>query len=283
MTSSPMPDIDPSTRRLNEQITRIHQIMAALRHPQTGCPWDIKQDFASIAPYTIEEAYEVADAIAEGDRDELRDELGDLLLQVVFHAQMADEEGSFDLADVAEAISDKMVRRHPHVFGQADRHDAAAQKRFWEEMKAEERAQKAAKKKEAMSLLDGISRNLPAMVRAVKLQKRAADVGFDWPDIQAVTDKMNEELGELEEAMASGDKEHIAEEIGDILFVAANLARKAGVDPESALLACNRKFERRFKSVESSAEAAGERLSALSLDEMEAYWQDAKKAEKSDA
>ena len=283
MTSSPVQDVDPSTRRLHEQMARIHQIMAALRHPQTGCPWDIKQDFASIAPYTIEEAYEVADAIAEGNRDELRDELGDLLLQVVFHAQMADEEGSFDLADVAEAISDKMVRRHPHVFGQAARHDAAAQKRLWEEMKAEERAQKATKKKEAMSLLDGISRNLPAMVRAVKLQKRAADVGFDWPDIQAATDKMNEELGELEVAMTSGDKDHIAEEIGDILFVAANLARKAGVDPESALLACNRKFERRFRSVESSAEAAGERLSALSLDEMEAYWQDAKKAEKSEA
>ena len=281
MTAIPPSAETDKSKRLHAQIARIHQIMADLRDPETGCPWDIEQDFTSIAPYTIEEAYEVADAIAQGDREELRDELGDLLLQVVFHAQMADEEGSFDLADVAEAISDKMVRRHPHVFGDIDRHDAVAQRKLWEEMKAEERAKKAAKKKQQTSILDGISRNLPAMVRAVKLQKRAADVGFDWPDIAAVSDKMTEEMAELTEAIQAGDKAHIAEEIGDILFFAANLARKAGVDPESALLACNRKFERRFQFVEEQAKQAGTPLSALSLDEMEAHWQEAKKVEKS--
>lgn len=265
---------------LHEQIDRLTQIMRALRDPKTGCPWDIEQDFASIAPYTIEEAYEVSEAIYKGDRAQLADELGDLLLQVVFHAQMADEEGAFDLADVAKAISDKMVRRHPHVFGDEMRDDAASTRQAWEDMKAQERAQKATNEAD-ISVLDDVAVTLPAIVRAAKLQKRAARVGFDWPDLESVIAKMQEETGELLQAYHENpkDKDRLQDEVGDILFVATNLARKTDIDPETALLGCNRKFERRFKYVERQLKMKGQSVEEASLEEMEALWQQAKTQE----
>ena len=264
---------------LHEQIDRLTKIMRDLRDPQTGCPWDIEQDFASIAPYTIEEAYEVSEAIYQGDRDKLADELGDLLLQVVFHAQMAKEEGSFDLSDVARLISDKMIRRHPHVFGEAARGTANTTKQAWEDIKAEERKQATAQKPDAApSVLDDVAITLPAISRAAKLQKRAARVGFDWPDLRSVVAKMNEETAELLEAYDAepDNSERLQDEVGDILFVAANLARKTGIDPESALLACNRKFERRFKFIEKQLADTQRSIEDASLDEMEALWQEAK-------
>ena len=265
---------DPSAAL--EQIARLQQIMAALRDPQTGCPWDREQDFASIAPYTIEEAYEVADAIRSGSPEKLQDELGDLLLQIVFHARMAEEQGLFTLADVAAAISEKMIRRHPHVFGTAEAKTAAAVRTSWEDIKAAERQSEAGSG--TASLLDGIAVSLPAMMRAVKLQKRAARVGFDWPDLAAVLDKMEEEIAELRAELASAtpDPNRLHEETGDILFVAANIARKAGVDPETALLACNDKFQKRFNYIEDSIEKNGKSMDEASLDEMEALWQEAK-------
>ena len=259
------------------EIARLHKIMQDLRDPKTGCPWDVEQRFETIAPYTIEEAYEVAEAISLGDRGKIADELGDLLLQVVFHAQIAAEEGSFDLGDVARAISDKMIRRHPHVFGDDQRLSAQEQRLAWEDMKAEERA--ASKSSDAPpSVLDDVAVTLPAMVRAAKLQKRAARVGFDWSDLRAVIAKMHEETGELLDAYnnAPDNKEKLQDEVGDILFVASNIARKVGVDPESALLTCNRKFEKRFKYIETQLAAAGRTIDYASLDEMEALWQDAK-------
>lgn len=267
-----------NSAQLSTEILRLQKIMQALRDPKAGCPWDVRQTFASIAPYTIEEAYEVADAIAGGDRKKLAEELGDLLLQVVFHSQIADEEGSFDLADVARGISDKMVRRHPHVFGGEDRPSADEQTQRWEDIKAAERAAESGNETGTASVLDGISVNLPAMMRAVKLQKRAARVGFDWPDINEVIAKMNEELAELDEALADDtpDSDHIAEEVGDILFVAANIARKLGVNPEAALLACNRKFEARFGYIETELKKQNRSLDEASLSEMEALWQQAK-------
>ena len=269
---------------LADEILRLHKIMQDLRDPKTGCPWDVEQDFESIAPYTIEEAYEVADAIACGNRQKLAEELGDLLLQVVFHSQMAAEEGSFTMADVAAGISDKMIRRHPHVFADDVRPDAAGQTKRWEDIKAAERAAEAEAKTgyetgtADLSVLDGISINLPAMVRAEKLQKRAARVGFDWPDMQAVFAKMDEEIAELQDAMADARKTQsdIADEVGDILFVAANIARKAGVNPETALLACNRKFETRFRYVEAALQSQNRRLEDTTLEEMESLWQEAK-------
>ena len=260
------------TNHLNE-LDRLYQIMIRLRDPKTGCPWDVAQDFASIAPYTIEEAYEVADAIQIGDRDAIRDELGDLLLQVVFHARIAEEEGSFALADVAKSISDKMVARHPHVFGDDDRPSVESQNGLWEDIKARERAQKGETK-----LLDGIARGLPPMLRALKLQKRAARVGFDWPEIDQVLDKMKEEAEELAVELASENKDQtrIQDEVGDLLFVAVNLARKAGVDPETALQNCNLKFENRFNYVEEQVVSKHKNFTDVSLDVMEGYWQDAK-------
>ena len=262
---------------LHEQIDRLVKIMSDLRDPVTGCPWDIEQDFASIAPYTIEEAYEVSEAVYSGDRDKLADELGDLLLQVIFHSQMAKEEGSFELTDVVRAISDKMVRRHPHVFGDSTQTDAISTKMAWEDMKAQERGDTSPNG----SILDDVAITLPAIVRAAKLQKRAARVGFDWPDLNAVIEKMAEETKELQEAYETNPKDHkrLEDEVGDILFVAANLARKVGVDPETALLTCNRKFERRFKFVESQTNERGLSLSDASLEEMEALWQKAKSTE----
>tara|TARA_B100001093_G_scaffold237562_1_gene227613 strand:- start:468 stop:1373 length:906 start_codon:yes stop_codon:yes gene_type:complete len=260
------------TNHVNE-FDRLYQIMVRLRDPETGCPWDIAQDFASIARYTIEEAYEVADAIQIGDRNAIRDELGDLLLQVIFHARIAEEEGSFTLEDVAKSISNKMMARHPHVFGDDDRPSVHSQNELWEDIKARERALKGETK-----LLGGIARGLPPMLRALKLQERAARVGFDWPKIDQVMDKMKEEAEELavELARENTDRTRIQDEVGDLLFVVVNLARKAGVDPETALQNCNFKFESRFNYVEEQVVSKHKNFNNVSLDVMEGYWQDAK-------
>lgn len=272
----------------SRDIERLIEIMAALRAPGTGCPWDLEQDFASIAPYTVEEAYEVADAIARGDKLDLKDELGDLLLQVVFHARMAEEEGSFAFPDVVEAITSKLIRRHPHVFGDARDLSPAEVKVLWHRIKAEEKAAKAAAREAAglpplqedRSVLAGVPHNLPALTRAWKLQARASTVGFDWNNARLVLDKIREETEEIDEALAGGDKAAIQEEIGDLLFVIANLARHVDADPEACLNAANAKFERRFKGIETALEAEGRTAKEASLDEMEALWQAVKKAEK---
>jgi MazG family protein len=252
-------------------------IMAKLRDPDGGCPWDIEQDFASIAPYTIEEAYEVSDAIDRGDMSDLRDELGDLLLQVVFHAQMAAEAGHFTVDEVAHSINEKMIRRHPHVFGSnTDIDSADAQTAAWEDVKAAERAAKGESDK-PQSALDGVAVALPSLLRAEKLQKRAARTGFDWTDPSDIFDKLDEETAEVKDAVASGDASAIEDEIGDLLFVGANLARRFKVDPEQALKRANAKFERRFRLMEQLATDRGQDFSVLSLDEQEQLWQEAKK------
>jgi len=254
------------TRHVDELLA----IMARLRDPDDGCPWDVRQSFATIAPYTIEEAYEVADAIDRGDMHDLRDELGDLLLQVVFHARMAEEAGAFAFADVVAAICDKMERRHPHVFGDVTHASDTARSRDWDRLKAEERAAKGV---DDASALAGISRGLPEWQRAVKLQKRAANVGFDWPDHRPVLDKIAEELEEVRHEFDNGaDEERLADEIGDVLFVAANLARHAKVDVSRALRGANAKFERRFRGMETIAASEGRELSSYSLREQEALW-----------
>jgi ATP diphosphatase len=254
-------------------IARLLGIMARLRDPEGGCPWDLEQDFASIAPYTIEEAYEVADAIDRNDLPALKDELGDLLLQVVFHAQMANEQGAFAFGDVVDAICDKMVRRHPHVFGDASFADAEAQTVNWEAIKAAER--KAAGEEDA-SALAGVSRGLPEWQRAVKLQSRAARVGFDWPDTAPVIDKLHEEIDEVRVELAAAPSPErdvrLEDEIGDLLFVAANLARHAKVDVGGALRRANLKFERRFRAMEALAAQEGTTMSALTLAQQEALW-----------
>lgn len=248
-------------------------IMKALRTPETGCPWDLEQTFETIAPYTIEEAYEVDEAIRDGDRDALKDELGDLLLQTVFHAQMADEEGSFAFADVVQSVCDKMVRRHPHVFGDATVDDADAQTAAWEAQKEAERAKKAAARGEVPSVLEGVTVGLPSLLRAVKLQKRAARVGFDWPETVQVLGKMQEESAELVEAYQKDEgHERLKEEFGDLMFVMANLARHMKVDPEEALRGANAKFERRFKGIEERLYAAGKSPKESDLEEMDALW-----------
>lgn len=258
-------------------IDQLLEVMARLRDPQDGCAWDIEQTFASIASYTVEEAYEVADAIERGDMTDLRDELGDLLLQVVFHARMAEEARLFRFDDVARAIVDKLVRRHPHIFAATEARDAAEQTRAWEAIKAEERAAKA---QGAAGVLDDVPAGLPAMTRAVKLTRRAARVGFDWPSSAQVIDKLHEELAELQMEINSGDPHAMREELGDLLFVCANLARKLDIDPEDALRAANAKFTRRFRSIESALAADGRSPEDSSLDEMEALWTAAKQAEK---
>jgi ATP diphosphatase len=259
---------------------RLIEVMARLRDPQTGCPWDIEQSFETIAPYTIEEAYEVADAIERGDKAALRDELGDLLLQVVYHARMAEEDGDFDFAAVAAAISDKMVRRHPHVFGAEEVDSAAAQTRAWEDHKAAERQAKAAQAGGRASVLDGVARGLPALTRAVKLQRRAARVGFDWPEILPVLDKIEEEVTELKQEISDGAApERIADELGDLLFALANLARHMETDPEAALRHANAKFLRRFQAIEAHFTAAGRELTEASLDELETVWREVKRNE----
>ncbi len=253
------------------------EIMARLRDPQGGCPWDVQQDFASIAPYTIEEAYEVADAIDRNDLDALKDELGDLLLQVVFHAQMAREQGAFGFDDVVAAICDKMVRRHPHVFAGASVEDAEAQTRAWE---AQKRREREARGDADRSALAGVAAGLPEWQRAVKLQSRAARTGFDWPGPEPVIEKLREELEEVrqefEQLPATGDRARLQEEIGDLLFVAANLARHARVDVGAALRGANHKFERRFRRMEALAEADGTPLAQLDLAQQEAYWRQVK-------
>lgn len=267
------PVYDPAA----DPMARLLSIMAALRDPDGGCPWDLEQNFKSIAPYTLEEAYEVCDAIERGDMADLRDELGDLLLQVVFHSQMAREAGHFRFEDVAAAISDKMVRRHPHVFAGAEERDAASQTRAWETQKAQERAQKDTPD---TSLLANIPLALPALVRAEKLTRRAARVGFDWPSAEEVFSKLDEELGEVRGAIASGDQDHVAEELGDLLFVISNLSRKLSVDPEAALRSANSKFERRFRWIEQRLAAEGKTCSDVDLDVMESHWLAAKLEER---
>ena len=259
-------------------IERLLEIMARLRDPELGCPWDREQTFATIVPFTIEEAYEVADAIARGDMEELRDELGDLLFQVVFYARMAEEAGDFDFADVVEAIVAKLTRRHPHVFGDARVDNVQQQSMEWERHKAAERA---AKTRGAMpSVLDGVSLALPALSRAVKLQRRAARVGFDWRELTEVMDKVAEELEEVRaEVVAGADQAHMRHEIGDLLLACSNLARFADIDPESALREANRRFERRFRRIEAWLAEQGKHTEQSSLEEMEALWQRAKREE----
>ncbi|MBM3556934.1 MAG: nucleoside triphosphate pyrophosphohydrolase [Alphaproteobacteria bacterium] len=255
-------------------LARLLAVMARLRHPEKGCPWDRDQTFATIAPYTIEEAYEVAEAIAQDDMAALREELGDLLFQVVFHARMAEERGAFDFAAVAEGLADKMERRHPHVFGEARIDDAAAQTVAWEEMKAAERAAKTEGK--AASVLDGVPLALPALTRAVKLSRRAAKVGFEWDRADQILDKIAEEVEELRAELRAGDAARAAAELGDILFGWANLARRLEVDPERALAGTNRKFERRFRRMEDWLAAEGKTMAEEKLDDLEALWVKAK-------
>lgn len=261
-------------------IDRLIGIMAKLRDPDGGCPWDLEQSFATIAPYTIEEAYEVADAIERGDMDELKSELGDLLFQTVFHARMAEEQGLFVFGDVANAMADKLVRRHPHVFPkdgdlEAAKPDGAAQKARWEDIKAAERVAKA-----QHGVLDDVPVGLPALARAAKLTKRAARVGFDWPSTDEVFDKLDEEVAELRVEIAAGDLEKARDEVGDLLFVVANLARKLGVEPEDALRGANAKFVRRFGFIEAELAKDGRGPEESDLAEMDALWDAAKAAER---
>ncbi len=260
-------------------IDRLLEVMKALRNPDGGCPWDIEQTFDTIAPYTIEEAYEVADAIARGDMTDLKEELGDLLLQVVYHSEIASEgstnSGAFTFEDVATGIADKMIRRHPHVFGDATIESVAAQSKAWEEVKAEERRLKG--KAERESLLDDLPLALPALTRAEKLQKRASRGGFDWPETEQVIDKIDEELAELKAELAMGAvPDRVEDELGDLLFTVANLARHLKVDPEEALRRTNRKFELRFRAIEQAVRKDGRAMSETPLDELEALWQAAK-------
>ena len=281
----------------SRELADLIAIMAALRHPETGCPWDVKQDFSTIAPYTIEEAHEVADAIQRDDMVDLCDELGDLLLQVAFHARMAEEAGHFAFPDVIEAITTKLIRRHPHVFGDKTAENArkggspGAVKELWEAIKAEERAEKVARKREAgvmepaegllaTSLLAGVPPTLPALARAVKLQRKASTVGFDWNDPKAVLAKLREEIQEVEEAFDKKDASAIKDEIGDMLFVIANLARHADIEPEAALEGTNRKFMRRFAHIEARLADQGRGFDGATLGEMDALWNEAKALEK---
>lgn len=265
----------------SRDLSRLIEIMATLRNPDGGCPWDLEQDFASIRHYTIEEAYEVADAIERRDFADLREELGDLLLQPIYHAQMASEAGHFDIGDVIYGVTAKMIRRHPHVFGETDAGDAGASEKRWEAIKAEERAAKAATKGEAApSVLDDVAHALPALARAEKLTKRAAKVGFDWPDFAAVKAKVDEELAEVTHAHASGDTEAISEEIGDLLFAVANLARHAGVDAEAALRDANVKFTRRFHYVEDRCRQDSIAPKDAGLARLDGYWNEIRAADK---
>ena len=268
----------------SRDISRLLEIMAALRTPGTGCPWDLEQDFATIAPYTIEEAYEVTDAIARGDLDDLREELGDLLLQVVFHARMAEERNAFAFGDVVEAITRKMIRRHPHVFADKDgwltpRHVSEA----WDRIKAEEKAERAARRPAGeaapKSLLSGVKAGQPALTRAMALQRKASSVGFDWNDPRAVLHKIREEADEIEAALDRGDGQELAAETGDLMFALVNLARHVGADPEAALAGTNAKFERRFAYIERALAAQGRSPEDASLAEMDALWNAAKAEE----
>jgi len=268
----------------SRDISPLLDIMAALRTPGSGCPWDLEQDFSTIAPYTIEEAYEVADAIARGDLDDLRDELGDLLLQVVFHARMAEEQNAFDFGDVVEAISRKMIRRHPHVFADKDgRLTPADVKGAWERIKAEEKAERSARRPSDENsqppLLSEVKAGQPALTRAMALQRKASTVGFDWNDPRAVLRKIREEADEIEAARDRGERSELESETGDLLFAVVNLARHAAVDPEMALRGANAKFERRFGYIERALSSQGRTLEGASLEEMDALWNEAKEKE----
>tara|TARA_R110002020_G_scaffold16613_12_gene58689 strand:+ start:27 stop:836 length:810 start_codon:yes stop_codon:yes gene_type:complete len=265
----------------SRDISRLIEIMAALRDPDGGCPWDLEQDFSSIRHYTIEEAYEVSDAIEREDFDDLREELGDLLLQPIYHAQLATEAGHFDIGDVIFGITQKLIRRHPHVFGADEAQNAEMAKGRWEAIKVEERAAKAARKGDtAPSLLDDVPHVLPALARAEKLTKRAAKVGFDWPDFAAVQAKVEEELAEVAQASADGDQAAVHEEIGDLLFAVANLARKAGVDAEGALRDANFKFTRRFHHVEARCREDGIAPAEAGLERLDGYWNEIRNRDK---
>ena len=268
----------------SRDISRLIEIMAALRTPVTGCPWDLEQDFATIAPYTIEEAYEVADAIARGDLNDLCDELGDLLLQVVFHARMAEEQGAFAFGDIVEAITRKMIRRHPHVFADKDGNLTSSDvKGAWDRIKAEEKVERAARRgtEQALhnSLLSAVKAGQPALARALGLQRKASTVGFDWHDPRAVLAKIREEADEIEAALDRNDAEELAAETGDLLFAVVNLARHAGADPDMALRGANAKFERRFAFIERALAAKGRSLQGATLDEMDELWNEAKREE----
>jgi nucleoside triphosphate diphosphatase len=272
----------------SRDISGLLEIMQALRTPQTGCPWDLEQNFATIAPYTIEEAYEVADAIAREDLEDLRDELGDLLLQVVFHARMAQEQGAFEFGDVVQSITEKMVRRHPHVFGDEDADRPDAVRGLWEDIKAKEKAEKAKRQAERGSgepegALDGVPAALPALMRAQKLQSKAGRVGFDWNDPQAVLAKIREETDEIADALACGDRAAAGAEVGDLIFAAVNLARHVDCDAEGAVRATNQKFERRFRSIEAALARQARGPIDATLQEMDALWNAAKREEQSAA
>jgi nucleoside triphosphate diphosphatase len=268
------PDIiDPS-----HALERLLGIMAALRTPGTGCPWDLEQTFSTVAPYTIEEAYEVADAIQRENLADLRDELGDLLLQVVFHARMAEEAGAFAFGDVVAAVSEKLVRRHPHIFGNIRDLSPEEVKSLWERIKREERDARSVSAPQGQ--LDGVPVALPALTRAEKLTRKAAAVGFDWPDADQVVAKIREEVDEVADALASGSRDEIEDELGDLLFAAANLARHAGIDAEAAGRRANAKFERRFRAIEAALARQGRSLDDADLDEMERLWAEAKRAER---
>ena len=279
------PSLTGSFMTPSRDISRLIEIMAQLRTPVTGCPWDLQQSFATIAPYTIEEAYEVADAIARGDFEDLREELGDLLLQVVYHARMAEEEKAFAFGDVVEAITKKMIRRHPHVFADKDGNiQPAGVKSQWERIKAEEKAERAARRPpheadQHSSLLSSVKASLPALTRAMELQRKASTVGFDWNDPRAVLQKIREECDEIETALDRNDAEEIADETGDLLFALVNLARHAKVDPEVTLRRANAKFERRFAYIERALKAQGRTLEQATLDEMDELWNEAKEGE----
>jgi nucleoside triphosphate diphosphatase len=271
----------------SSDIRRLIEIMAALRDPIAGCPWDIEQTFATIAPFTIEEAYEVADAVERGATEDLCEELGDLLLQVVFHARMAEEAGMFDFGGVVEAITAKLVRRHPHVFGDANARSSLAVKALWGGIKAEERraksearASRGQPREAASGALDGVPLALPALTRAMKLQERAGKVGFDWKDVAAVLAKVSEEIDEVEAEIATGSAQSLSGEVGDLLFAAVNLARHLNVDPEAALRGANAKFERRFAHIENRLAERGQTPESASLEEMESLWVDAKAMER---
>ncbi|OKP77442.1 nucleoside triphosphate pyrophosphohydrolase [Ensifer adhaerens] len=271
----------------SRDITRLLDIMAALRQPETGCPWDIVQTFETIKPYTIEEAYEVADAIERGDMHDLCDELGDLLLQVVFHARMAEEAGDFAFGDVVEAVTRKMIRRHPHVFARSDADTPEAVKLQWDEIKQAEKAERREKRTKrglapdaAANHLGSVQRSFPALVEALKLQERAAKVGFDWSEPEPILDKIEEEIGELRQALREKDRAKVSDELGDLIFAVVNIGRHVGTEPEMALRGTNTKFRRRFAHIERELAAAGETLDEATLERMEELWQAAKAIER---
>jgi ATP diphosphatase len=265
----------------SRDIQRLIEIMAALRTPGTGCPWDLQQDFSTIAPYTIEEAHEVADAIARGDLEDLKDELGDLLLQVVFHARMAQEQGAFEFGDVVQSITEKLIRRHPHVFGDTGGLTPDEVKGLWDRIKAEEKAERAARRgsDDEAGALSGIPSGLPALARALKLQQKASKVGFDWNDPRAVLEKIREETDEIEAALDQMDRQAASDEIGDLMFALVNLARHLDADADAALRATNVKFERRFRAIEAALGKRGKTPAEATLAEMDALWDEAKAAE----